>query len=42
MRDLAKDQAVTKYGRQIGKAVLVIAKGAHVHTHNVKTMRWTV
>jgi (2R)-sulfolactate sulfo-lyase subunit alpha len=42
MRDLPKDQPVTKYGRQIGKAVQEIAKGAHVHTHNLKTMRWSV
>jgi (2R)-sulfolactate sulfo-lyase subunit alpha len=42
MRDLAKDQAVTKYGRQIGKAVQAIAKGAHVHIHNLKTTRWSV
>jgi (2R)-sulfolactate sulfo-lyase subunit alpha len=42
LRDLAKDKAVIKYGRQIGKAVQAIAKGAHVHTHNLKTMRWSV
>ena len=42
LRDLPKDKAVIKYGRQIGKAVQAIAKGAHVHTHNLKTMRWSV
>ena len=42
MRDVAKDQPVIKYGRHIGKAVKDIAKGAHVHTHNLKTMRWSV
>ncbi len=42
LRDLAKDRAVIKYGRQIGKAVRPIAKGGHVHTHNLKTMRWSV
>jgi (2R)-sulfolactate sulfo-lyase subunit alpha len=42
MRDLAKDKPVTKYGRPVGKAVQEISKGAHVHTHNVKTLRWTV
>jgi (2R)-sulfolactate sulfo-lyase subunit alpha len=42
MRALAKDQPVRKYGRQVGKAVQPIARGAHVHTHNVKTARWTV
>ena len=41
MRDLPKDKAVTKYGREIGKATKDIAKGGHVHTHNLKTMRWS-
>jgi (2R)-sulfolactate sulfo-lyase subunit alpha len=40
MRDLAKDQQVIKYGRSVGKAVESISRGAHVHTHNVKTLRW--
>lgn len=42
MRDLAKDKAVIKYGREIGRAVQAIAKGAHVHTHNLKTLRWSI
>lgn len=42
MRDLSKDKPVIKYGRPVGKAVSAIAKGAHVHTHNVKTLRWAV
>jgi (2R)-sulfolactate sulfo-lyase subunit alpha len=42
MRDLAKDKNVVKYGRPVGKAVQAIAKGAHVHVHNVKTLRWSV
>jgi (2R)-sulfolactate sulfo-lyase subunit alpha len=42
MRDLAKDKPVIKYGRPVGKAVAEIAKGAHVHTHNVKTLRWSI
>jgi (2R)-sulfolactate sulfo-lyase subunit alpha len=41
MRDLAKDKTVTKYGRSVGRATENIARGAHVHTHNVKTLRWT-
>lgn len=40
LRDVAKDKAIIKYGREIGKAVQAIAKGGHVHTHNLKTMRW--
>lgn len=42
MRNMAKDKPVIKYGRPVGKAVVAIAKGAHVHIHNVKTLRWTV
>jgi (2R)-sulfolactate sulfo-lyase subunit alpha len=42
LRDLPKDKAVIKYGREIGKAVQEIAKGMHVHTHNLKTMRWSI
>jgi len=42
MREVPKDKAVIKYGREIGKAVQPIAKGAHVHTHNLKTLRWSV
>ncbi len=41
MREVAKDAAVIKYGREIGKALKPIAKGAHVHIHNLKTMRWS-
>jgi (2R)-sulfolactate sulfo-lyase subunit alpha len=42
MRAVAKDKTVIKYGREIGKAVRPIAKGAHVHIHNLKTMRWSI
>jgi (2R)-sulfolactate sulfo-lyase subunit alpha len=42
MRDLPKEKAVIKYGRPVGKAVATIARGAHVHVHNVKTLRWSV
>ncbi|HEY3862653.1 MAG TPA: UxaA family hydrolase [Verrucomicrobiae bacterium] len=42
MRALDKGQKVIKYGRPVGHAVAPIAKGAHVHTHNVKTSRWSV
>ncbi len=42
MRDLAENKVVVKYGREIGKAVQAISKGAHVHTHNLKTMRWSI
>jgi len=39
-RDIAAGDEVIKYGRSIGKATQAIAKGAHVHTHNVKSVRW--
>lgn len=42
LRDLAAEQPVIKYGRPVGKTVKPIARGAHVHVHNVKTLRWTV
>ena len=41
MREVAKDAGVIKYGRQSGKALKPIAAGSHVHTHNLKTMRWS-
>ncbi|MBO5680651.1 MAG: altronate dehydratase [Lentisphaeria bacterium] len=36
--DIAKGEKVIKYGMPIGYATEDIAKGAHVHTHNVKTL----
>ena len=39
-RDIGVGEEVIKYGRSIGKATQAIAKGAHVHTHNVKSVRW--
>ena len=41
LRDLAEGKPVVKYGRHIGKTVKAIARGAHVHTHNVKSVRWS-
>src|SRR5215207_2927811 len=40
MRDLAEDKSVIKYGRPVGRVVKPIVRGAHVHVHNVKTLRW--
>jgi (2R)-sulfolactate sulfo-lyase subunit alpha len=42
MRELPQDKQVVKYGRPVGKAVAAIARGAHVHTHNMKTLRWSI
>lgn len=40
LRDLKVGDTVIKYGEDIGKVVAPIAKGEHVHTHNLKTKRW--
>ena len=37
LRDIAEGENVVKYGMPIGHAVRAIAKGEHVHVHNVKT-----
>jgi altronate dehydratase len=39
-RDIARGKEVFKYGRTIGKATQAIPKGAHAHTHNIKSVRW--
>lgn len=36
IRDIAKGEAVTKYAQTIGYAAEDIAKGAHIHTHNLE------
>jgi (2R)-sulfolactate sulfo-lyase subunit alpha len=41
MRDLAADADVVEYGRAIGAASAAIARGAHVHTHNLRSKRWS-
>ena len=40
LQDLAVGDTVIKYGQDIGRVVAPIAKGDHVHTHNLKTKRW--
>ena len=40
MRDIPEGEEVIKYGRPIGRATKSIAKGSHVHIHNIKSMRW--
>lgn len=40
LRDIAEGDTVYKYGHDIGRAVLSIGKGRHVHVHNTKTKRW--
>jgi altronate hydrolase len=38
LRDVAAGEAVRKYGQPIGAATEPIAAGAHVHTHNLRTL----
>ncbi|MCB2107354.1 MAG: UxaA family hydrolase [Rhodobacteraceae bacterium] len=40
LRDLKIGDTIIKYGQDIGKVVAPIAKGDHVHVHNLKTKRW--
>ena len=42
MKDLAQGKDVIEYGRVIGAASQAATRGAHVHTHNLKTKRWKV
>ena len=38
-RDIAEGEPIVKYGQHIGVAACSIAKGAHVHVHNVASHR---
>ena len=38
--DIARGEKVVKYNRPIGNSTEDIARGAHVHTHNLRTARW--
>jgi len=40
VRDIASGEEVIKYGRSIGKATTGIKTGDHVHTQNIKSVRW--
>lgn len=40
LTDLKVGDTVVKYGEDIGRIVEPVAKGEHVHTHNLKTKRW--
>jgi (2R)-sulfolactate sulfo-lyase subunit alpha len=40
LRDMPAGKDVIEYGRPIGRTTKAIAKGAHVHTHNVRSIRW--
>lgn len=40
LTDIKAGDTVVKYGHDVGRAVANIAKGEHVHVHNLKTKRW--
>jgi (2R)-sulfolactate sulfo-lyase subunit alpha len=40
LRDLKTGDTVLKYGQDIGRIVADVARGEHVHVHNLKTKRW--
>jgi (2R)-sulfolactate sulfo-lyase subunit alpha len=41
MHNMHAEKHVIEYGRQIGYAITAISTGAHVHTHNLKSLRWS-
>jgi len=40
LTDLKVEEPVIKYGHDIGKVVVHIKAGEHVHIQNLKTRRW--
>lgn len=40
MREMPEGHHVQEYGRSIGYASQAIRLGAHVHVHNIKSLRW--
>lgn len=40
LKDLAAGDTAIKYGEDIGRFVAAVARGEHVHVHNLKTKRW--
>jgi (2R)-sulfolactate sulfo-lyase subunit alpha len=40
LSDMKPEDAVIKYGNDIGRVVADIKKGGHVHIQNLKTRRW--
>ncbi len=41
VRPIAAHDPVVEYGRAIGASTTNIVCGAHVHTHNVQSQRWS-
>lgn len=40
LRDMTAGDTIIKYGEDIGRLIADVAKGGHVHVHNLKTKRW--
>ncbi|ACI94659.1 altronate hydrolase [Afipia carboxidovorans OM5] len=40
LKDIKSGDTAMKYGEDIGKFTADVAKGGHVHVHNLKTKRW--
>lgn len=40
LADLKAGDTAVKYGQDIGRLVAPVARGEHVHVHNLKTKRW--
>jgi (2R)-sulfolactate sulfo-lyase subunit alpha len=40
LKHIAKGEHVIEYGEVIGMATKDIDQGQHVHTHNLKSLRW--
>jgi (2R)-sulfolactate sulfo-lyase subunit alpha len=40
LTDLKEEDTIIKYGEDIGRVIVPVATGEHVHVHNLKTKRW--
>jgi (2R)-sulfolactate sulfo-lyase subunit alpha len=40
LQNLKVGDTVLKYGNDVGRIIADVAKGSHVHVHNLKTKRW--
>jgi (2R)-sulfolactate sulfo-lyase subunit alpha len=40
LQDLKPGDTAIKYGQDVGRITDAVAKGGHVHIHNMKTKRW--
>ena len=40
LTELEAGDTAIKYGQDVGRITADVAKGHHVHTHNLKTKRW--